>query len=306
MIIFGIGALEACTFTIMLASIENPVTVAQWAFVLFRSIGIPTVAVYLATLRRRRLTEDDSDALMEMKTSKRLIALIDSVDMEHADIGQLMNLRMLLAAKHLSKERRAEAIIEAINRLSPDVARAELEAEKARLKEAIAGANARAFQQLSSAILHLAATGELPDWVIQQAPELAGLKFGALGRSGGNRGAKAPVSEPRSRSDAARFWLHSNGVAPRKTPPGRKGIWLNSSDLSAPTDGRMSGEAATNMAKILGENTKISQAYALPFERAMADLYQRQMLTDDARKWWESFVATGGNEGENASTLRAV
>jgi hypothetical protein len=79
--------------------------------------------------------------------------------------ASLMNLRMLLAAKHLSKERRAEAIIEAINRLSPDVARAELEAEKARLKEAIAGANARAFQQLSSALLHLAATGELPEWV---------------------------------------------------------------------------------------------------------------------------------------------
>jgi hypothetical protein len=305
-IIFGIGALEACTFTIMLASIENPQTLAQWAFVLFRSIGIPTVAVYLATLRRRRLTEDDSDALMEMKTSKRLIALIDSVDMEHADIGQLMNLRMLLAAKHLSKERRAEAIIEAINRLSPDVARVELEAERAHLREAIANANTRAFQQLSSALLHLAATGNLPDWVIEQAPELAGLKFGSLGRAGGNRGTKAPASEPRSRSDAARFWLNAIGVTPGKTPVGRKGIWLKSSDLSAITDGRMSGEAATNMAKILGENTKISPAYALPFERAMSDLYQRQMLTDDARKWWESFVATGGNEGENASTLRAV
>jgi hypothetical protein len=135
---------------------------------------------------------------------------------------------------------------------------------------------------------------------------MGGLKFGSLGRSGGNRGVKAPVSEPRSRSDAARFWLNAIGVAPGKTLVGRKGIWLKSSDLSLLTDGRMSGEAATNMAKILGENTKISQAYALPFERAMADLYQRQMLTDDARKWWESFVATGGNEGENASTLRAV
>jgi hypothetical protein len=145
--------------------------------------------------------------------------------------ASLMNLRMLLAAKHLPKDKRAEAIIDAINHLSPDVARAELEAERGRLQEAIAGANARAFQQLSSAILHLAATGELPEWVTQQAPELAGLKFGSFGRSGGNRGAKAPVSEPRSRSDAARFWLHSSGVTPGKTPAGRKGIWLKSSDL---------------------------------------------------------------------------
>ncbi len=120
------------------------------------------------------------------------------------------------------------------------------------------------------------------------------------------RGVKAPISEPRSRSDAARFWLNAIGVAPGKTPVGRKDIWLKSSDLSAITDGRMSGEAATNMAKILGDNTKISQAYALPFERAMADLYQRHMLSEAARIWWESFVATGGNEGENASQLRAV
>jgi hypothetical protein len=306
LIILGIGALESTTFTIMLASIDNPQTWGQWAFVLARSIGIPIVAIDLATLRKRRLTEDDSDALMEAKISTRLIELLDGLDMQHADIGQLTNLRLLLAAKHLQREERSRQIIAAIERLSPDVARQELEVERAKLQEAIAGANAKAFQQLTSAILHLAATGTLPEWVIQQAPELAGLKFGSLGRSASNRGAKAPDSQPRSRGEAIRFFLERVGVTPGKTPVGRKGIWLKSSELSALTSGRMAGEAATNMAKILGDNTKISQAYALPFERAMADLYQRHMLTEEARSWWESFVASGGNEQDQATTLRAV
>jgi len=136
--------------------------------------------------------------------------------------------------------------------------------------------------------------------------ELGGLKFGSLGRGAGNRGVKVPPSEPRTRSEAIRYWLESIGVTPGKTPVGRKGIWLKSSDLTAITDGRMSGEAATELAKRLGGETKISQAYALPFDKAMGDLYQRHMLSEAARSWWESFVASGGNEADDGRALRAV
>jgi hypothetical protein len=305
LIILGIGALEATTFTIMLASIDNPQTPFQWAYVLSRSIGIPVVAINLATLRKRRLTEEDSDALMEAKISKRLIELIDGVDMDHADIGQLTNLRMLLAAKHLPRDERARQIIAAIERLNPDAARQELEAKKRELDEAIRTASTRAFQQLVTAILHLSATGMLPDWIVEQAPELAGLKFSGVGKGAAPRGAKAPPSQPRTRSDAIRLFLEAIGVTPEKTPTGKKGIWIKSTTLAALTNGRMSGEAATELAKRLGGETKISTAWALPFDKAMGDLYQRHMLTDEARSWWESFVASGGNEGDNVTAMRA-
>lgn len=287
-IVLAVGTLEAATFTILLVRLESPGAWYEWAFVLLRAVGFPTVAIYLGTLRKRRLTERDSDAMIENKLNARIIEKIDGLDMGTASLGQLMTLRLILTRKGASKETRDAELVAALESLSPDAIQVELDAERRRLREALANAEGHALDLFTKAMLHVMATQELPAWVAERAPELAGLKFSTSRKGSGMRGAKAPVSEPRTRSDAIRYWLESIGVRVEKTPAGRKGIWVKSSDLAALTDNRLTGESATKLARLLGDETKISTAWACPFDRVMSELYTSNRLSSDARMFWEA------------------
>jgi hypothetical protein len=137
------------------------------------------------------------------------------------------------------------------------------------------------------ALLYYAQHREFPAALLASAPELADLAL-----PGSVRGAKLPRSvlsrEPKGKTDAQRFLFESNGITPFDPPTGRKGTWMNRAMVEWATEGKYTGESVTNFLKMLGGKATIGRSYVAPFDAVMRDLYQRNLLGDVCRIWWES------------------
>jgi hypothetical protein len=135
-IAFAVGSIEATTFAIMLVSLDQPKTAFDWAYITARSVIPPVVAFFLATLRKRGLTERDSTALIELRVNERIITLLDALDMSAASLGQLMSVRLIISDPHASREEIGQAVITALESLSPDAVQNATRRQRARARRA--------------------------------------------------------------------------------------------------------------------------------------------------------------------------
>lgn len=295
-IVLGVSGFEIITFTLMVAELEHPTDWWQWAYIAGRGAVLVGVANYLATLAPRVPTERDRNRLLEMKATEGLLAYIEQkVQTGTADFGQLMNLTNLLTDHSIDRKERDRRLIEAVSELAPDarrsadVTRAELAAE--------------AQRKLTTALLHVATTGELPAHLVAEMPELGGLTFAASGVKGAAK--KAASVKPTSRADSMRTYLIDLGAPAATTPKGKRGVWVKAGTITALTGGKVAGEQATMEARRHGQDTKAGNGYACPVERLMPYLYTANLLTEDARQWWENLQATQPSEGEDAESMAA-
>jgi hypothetical protein len=96
---------------------------------------------------------------------------------------------------------------------------------------------------------------------------------------------------PNDRQGKIRYWLEGMGIVVDKTPTGKRGTWLKSSDIVALIGADMSEQdkknLATKLAKDLGDGVKISTAWAAPFDRVLEELSLRNQLTSEAQTFWQ-------------------
>jgi len=197
----------------------------------------------------------------------------------------------------------ADKVQEYIRQLSPDTMRAELERRvsdaEAHAKDAIAEAKEQAIEWTSRAITSLLAGNDLPHWLIEARPELADITLAKRAVSRGKAAGNVAAIMPKSRADALRFFLQSQGITPAK----HRGIWITSSDISLLNGGANMPETPTELAKILGNNTKDGTAYIAPLEKVMERLLAYHCVPELLAKQWANLPQSGGDSDDKGAVI---
>jgi hypothetical protein len=188
---------------------------------------------------------------------------------------------------------------------------AELEAQIASLREqttrqmqaALGQAEAHAVDMTSRALTSLLATGNLPEWLIEARPELAGFTLTknvvSRRKAANNSGQKMPTS----RADAMRFFLSSLGMTPAKAPANKRGVWIKSSDIPLLSGEQSLPESPTKLAERLGDGATDGRSYIARLDDVMQALLAWHRLPDEIANAWASLPQSGENAEANTGII---
>ena len=202
--------------------------------------------------------------------------------------------RQVAAISALSRDEVSEAQAQAEAQATADIAAARDEARRhiETAQRQIEQANASATQRTLDAVLALVTTGALPDWVIEQRPDLATITLDVGGgKSGRGRSAAASAGvarEPNSRAERQRAFLVSQSIELCAAPEGRRGVWLRASDVTTLCDGRSGSETPQAFVRRLGDGATVGRNLVAPFEPVMRELAERHLLGEAAALWWQT------------------
>ena len=176
------------------------------------------------------------------------------------------------------------------------------EAERA-ASAAIAEAKEQAIEMTSRALTALATGADLPEWLTQARPELAGITLGKRPVARGKAVTNGGPSVPKSPSDAKRMLLDNLGISPAKTPDKKRGIWIRSSDIGTLSAGSIAKEEATAMARRLGDGARDGLPYIAPLDAIMQELMERHKLSEATAKEWANITQSGEDTGEHKTVI---
>ncbi len=311
-----IGVVEALTFSDMLVGQEHPATALAWVLIIARALIAPGCAVFLTVLPNRELTRQDVDRHLLAKTAALLLDQLERMALAgDAAFSEVLHLFLHLslpdnpqaAASQAARDAELAALLE---RLSPQAVareaerliageRADLARRLADADRAIQAANADLRQRLSDALLALATRGSWPDWLADLAPDVAAIDPASLvGRAG--KPARS-AAHPLSKKDELTAILAELGVEPAAKPtPNAKGIYVRSSDIPALSDGTLDRDAATELARRLGDGAMDRRAYTAPLARLLPELARRRQLHPTLIDW-QSRQGSGDNGADIAA-----
>lgn len=342
-VMVSVGALEAATFITMVEGYEHPQTVAAWALLVGRGVMAPIIAIFLSLAGEQPVSHRDVRHLLQVRSGEGLLSMLESTlsgdGGREADMAQLFSFFTLVNGDVGTTQAEQDAwygnVMATMERMVPASARAlaqrEIEQTQFQAAQDVAQARAEAQRQIETAqrqveaattaatqrtldaILSLVATGALPDWLIEQRPDLAGFSLAQLagGANGGNgRGrngkggvgglSSLPAREPASQAERVRRWLAEQGIEPCRAPEGKRGVWLRVADVETLTAGHASAsETHQSLVKRLGGSQVVGRALVAPFEPVMRELYERHLLTDEARVWWVAQSQSGDDTADD-------
>lgn len=332
LIILAVGALEATTFILMVQGYEHPSTPGAWALLAGRGVMAPIIAIFLSLSGERPVSRRDVQHLLQVRAGEGLLNWLERTlageTAHEADMAQLFGFFALVNGATDDQRAWDTEVMQTMERMAPASVRAlaqrEVETANAAAAAAqadsrrqietaqrqVAEANAASVSRASDALLSLLTTGALPDWLITQRPDLAGLTLDSLlaGRAGGNvgggsttrrgRGAGGVTPIDQSRAGRQRTFLAGLDIQPPTAPQGKRGVWLRASDLTALTGGKSGSETPQALVRRLGESAMVGRSLVAPFEPVMRELSERHLLTDVAQSWWNT--QTSGSESSDS------
>lgn len=316
-----VGSVEALTFGVMIVQNEHPVGIVAWLLVGARSVAVPVCAVFLSLVANLPVTPNDVRTKLQIRAGEGLMAYLEmAVQTGMADPSALFSFFGLVNDPRAMEQPGWEVKVqEALARLSPDAVHSELKqrataAEEklaetiAQTKERIEAAEERAYEQAiewtSRAITALASGADLPDWLLEARPELAGITLGKRTTTRGKASPNGGLSAPKSPSDAKRMFLDSLGISPAKAPDNKRGIWVRSSDIPTLSAGAIAKEEATAMARRLGDSARDGLPYIALLDAVMSELMERHKLSEATAKEWASITHSGEDTGEHETVIR--
>lgn len=312
----------------------TPTSVPDWAHqtieqihgvLFFIRAGMPPLIIVMFSVAVRDLVFSRSDRKFQMQshTSARLIALEKALaDPDNQnDKAELLQryatqLRLYAYASDATQEEREEdkqllgdfrgiwsidgdeaqlkaALLAAEAQVQ--AAQNTAEAERQRLvleaESAVKTAQKDFAMRLLNSLLFLANRGELPPDILAEYPQLADLEWGKGGAKARPKATASPVKIP-TLTDRLRELLEAKGVEIL----GQEGrdYWVKTAAIEQLTEGEISGEKATMLARSLaeipgkpGEYTKAGLAYKFLVRGLLSELYDRKALKEPLRLWEE-------------------
>jgi hypothetical protein len=327
LLVLVVGPLE--TWTLFLLITGQP---ANGPTDLMRAAEAVMATAYLGTLVIRPPTDRDFVRIIGARAAERAMEKLEGIPLDAVGMGRLYRIQAVGNDDSLTWSARAEKLVAVMEELAPGEqervylqriaeleaaqeaahtqAQRHIETAQRQIAEANEQANASATQRTTDALLHLLTTGTLPDWLIEERPDLAGFSLasftGGAASGAGRRGAKGAASsmpEPTGRAGKQRAFLIEQGIEPSSAPVGKRGVWLRVADVTTLTDGKRGSESPQDMVRRLGAGATVGRTLVAPFESVMRELAERHLLTDAVRMWWASQTGSGDDAAADAGDM---
>jgi len=319
-LVFVVAPLE--TWTLYLLITGQP---ANGPVDLMRAAEAVMATAYLATLIIQPPSDREFVRLIGSRAGELTATKLELIPLDDVGMGRLYRVQAVANDDTLTWSQRADKLVGVMEELAPgeqehqhqqQVAALEQRAQSAEqrlaetlatakehISDAQAQAKERAIEMTSRALTALLAGGNLPNWLTEARPELAGITLGKRAVSRG-KGAGIPTTKaPQSRPDAMRFFLHSMDITPAKAPDKKRGIWIKSSDIAALIGEHKLPESATKLASRLGNNAMDGTAYIARLEDVMPALIAYHCVDDDVMNAWAMVPTTSGDSGDNGGPI---
>lgn len=325
LLVLVVGPLETWTLFLLITGLP-----ANGPTDLMRAAEAVMATAYLGTLVIRPPTDRDFVRIIGSRAAERAMEKLELIPLDAVGMGRLYRIQAVGNDDTLSWSARAEKLVAVMEELAPgeqervyqqriaalEVAHAEAETQAQReretaqrqIVEASAHAEARTTQRTVDAVLALVGTGKLPDWLIEQRPDLADFSLAQVAangrRGGGKSGGGALTREPSGRADKQRAFLLTLDIEPSVAPEGKRGVWLRAADVATLTAGKSGAEKPQDMLRRLGDGVLVGRTLVAPFEAVMRELSERHLLADAARIWWASQSHSGDDTAIDGDEMR--
>lgn len=314
-LMLSVGALEAATFIKMVANYEHPTSAYDWGLLIARGVLAPIIAVFLSLATERAVSRDDVVRLLQVRSGEGLLtwleqtlAIMRDKGVEAMDASHLFGFFALVngaTQEQLDWDKRVMAVMEQMAPASVHAA-AQREVEEARrvaleAEARVAKAVEASGQRVGDALLGLMTTGHLPEWLVEQRPDLAGVSLETLtGSSATRQRGPRRVATLTTRADRIRAWLNEVDIEEARRPAeARRGIFLSTGAVATLLREPLGADELRRLMNDAGSGMKSGTALVAPVERVVAELRRRSLMNDVAGAAWTRLVGdTSASEGE--------
>jgi len=325
-----IGAIEGITFGMMLANQEHPHDLGAWLMVIFRAAAAPVVAIDLSMTGERVPTKDEMKTSLAVEVGGAMKTIFQNIRLGQLGLKDLPVLYPLfghLLGGYTDKDKQSDDILmQRINAVMPgaveSMARQEVENAKReardeieRIQRQIQQQQAESARKVPAAILAVLGTGEWPEWVTLEFPELAGMDMAKMFK--GSRKPSASQGLPgvqRKPRDELGALLAALSVDPervkdlwKKAPSGEKlttkarGIWVTTEDVAKLSDGTLPDDYVSSTISSQGQGYKFGTMYAAPARAVIQSLGSLGKLHPSLLDWFsrQQSKGQGDDKGED-------